>query len=254
MSIFRKFVNQQVNLSMSFDQRYLPAKFLVDGNQDYLTRFMPGVLDTLPLHSTVYDVGCGKNPAISLATKTKLHAKVIGIDLSAKELMQSPAGALDACIEADICNYHGKGDGDLLLCQAVLEHVPDVDKAFLSMSSLLRKGGCALIFVPSRNAIFARLNILLPQRVKLFLLHGIFPNTRRDQGFPSFYDRCTPQDFRLLAAKYGFEVEEIHTYYKSTYFAFFFPLYLVWRVWILLFDKFNSEQAAETFCMKLRRI
>jgi SAM-dependent methyltransferase len=254
MSIIRKLINQQVALSKRFDEIFLPKKFLIDGNQDYLNDFLPNMLDKVRIGSTVYDIGCGKNPAISIEIKQKLQAKVIGIDLSEHELLQAPADTLDSCIKSDICNYRGHEDGDLLLCQALLEHVPDVEAAFVSMASLLRKGGVALIFVPSRNAIFARLNNLLPQRVKLFLLHGIFPSSRRDQGFPSFYNRCTPRDFRLLAVQHGFEVEEIRTYYKSSYFTFFFPLYLVWRLWILLFEKVNSEQSAETFCMKLRRI
>lgn len=254
MNIIRKLIQQQITLSKYFDEIFLPKKFLIDGNQDYLKDFLPNMLDKIPVGSTVYDIGCGKNPAISIEIKQKLQAKVIGIDLSESELLQAPVGALDNCIGADICNYHGQEDGDLLLCQALLEHVPDVDAAFVSMASILRNGGVALIFVPSRNAIFARLNILLPQRIKIFLLHGIFPNTRRDQGFPSFYNRCTPRDFRLLAAQHGFEIQETRTYYKSSYFSFFFPLYLVWRLWILLFEKVNSEQSAETFCMKLRRI
>lgn len=254
MSVIRKLVNQQEALSKYFDEMFLPKKFLIDGNQDFIKNFVPSMLEKISVRSTVYDVGCGKNPAISIEVKQNLQAKVIGIDLSVNELLQAPVGALDSCIEADICNYRGQGDGDLLLCQALLEHVPNVEAAFVSMSSILRKGGVALIFVPSRNAIFARLNIILPQRLKLFLLHGIFPNTHRNQGFPSFYNRCTPHDFRLLAAQHGFAVEEIRTYYKSTYFSFFFPLYLVWRLWIFLFEKVNSEQSAETFCMKLRRI
>lgn len=254
MSIIRKLIHQQIALSKYFDEVFLSKKFLIDGNQDYLKDFLPNMLDKIPVGSTVYDVGCGKNPAISIEVKKRIQAKVIGIDLSESELLQAPDGALDNSIGADICHYCGQEDGDLLLCQALLEHVPDVEAAFVSMASILRKNGVALIFVPSRNAIFARLNILLPQRIKLFLLHNIFPTTRRDQGFPSFYNRCTPRDFRILASQYGFEVEEIRTYYKSSYFSFFFPLYLVWRLWIVLFEKLDHEQAAETFCMKLRRI
>jgi SAM-dependent methyltransferase len=252
--IIRALINQQAALSKHFDEIFLPKRFLIDGNQDYLKRLLPENLAKLPVHSTIYDVGCGKNPAISIDLKRRLQARVIGIDLSAKELLQSPSGAMDQCIEADICHYRGEGDGDLLLCQALLEHVSDVNQAFIAMSSILRQGGRALIFVPSRNAIFARLNMLLPQKAKLLLLHNIFPGTRRDQGFPCFYNRCTPRDFRLLAAQHGFEVEEIHPYYVSKYLSFFFPLYLFWRLWILLFEKINREQAAETFCMKLRRI
>jgi 2-polyprenyl-6-hydroxyphenyl methylase/3-demethylubiquinone-9 3-methyltransferase len=254
MSIVRKLLNQQMAWSKAFDETFMPDKFLQDGNEDYLKRFLPETLEKLPLHSTVYDVGCGKNPAIAIDTKTRLQATVIGIDLSESELLRAPSGTMDKCIEANICEYKGAGDGDLLLCQALLEHVPDVEKAFVSMSTILRQGGCALIFVPSRNAVFARLNIILPQRIKLFLLHGIFPGSRRNQGFPSFYNRCTPGDFRLLAVQHGFVVEDVRTYYISTYFTFFFPLHLLWRLWMLAFEKVCGEQAAETFCMRLRRV
>lgn len=254
MGIIRKLVDQQIALSNWFDKFFLKEKFLIDGNRDYINVFLPSFLDVIKESSTVYDVGCGKNPAISLEIKRKNKLKINGIDISKNELLKAPTGALDSCIEADICNYNGKNDGDLVLCQALLEHVPNVELAFKSIYSLLQKDGVALIFVPSRNAVFAQLNNILPQTFKRFLLHGIFPNSSRDQGFPSFYDHCTPKDFRKFSAQYGFKVEEIRTYYISNYFSFCFPLYFVWRLWMLLFEKLKGEQSAETFCMKLRRI
>jgi hypothetical protein len=39
----------------------------------------------------------------------------------------------------------------------------------------------------------------------------------------------------------------------SSYFSFFFPLYLVWRFWITIFVFLRKEQAAETFSMVLRK-
>jgi len=252
--MIRELIGQQAALSRDFDRKFLPARFLIDGNSDYLKDFLPKLLAKTRSGAAIYDVGCGKNPALTLAEKHSLKATITGVDLSRGELLRAPAGILDECIEADICGFRGKRDGDLVLCQAVLEHVPDVDGAFAAMASMLREGGLVMLFVPSRNAVFARLNNLLPQSVKHALLHGIFTKTRRDQGFPSYYNLCTPRDFRALAAKHGFVVEEIRTYYKSSYFTFFFPLYLVWRAWILLFESMSGEQAAETFCMKLRRV
>jgi 2-polyprenyl-6-hydroxyphenyl methylase/3-demethylubiquinone-9 3-methyltransferase len=254
MNIIRKLISQQIELSKRFDKKFLPEKFLIDGNHDFLKNFLPNILQEISANPIVYDIGCGKKPAISIEAKKKLNAKVIGIDLSTNELLQAPSGSIDSCIEADICNYHGNEDGDLLLCQALLEHVPDTEAAFKSMSSLLHKDGIALIFVPCRNAIFARLNIILPQRIKQFLLYSIFPNSRRNQGFSSYYNRCTPRDFKLLASQYGFEFEEIRIYHRSYYFSFFFPLHFIWRLYLLIFEKINSEQSAESFSLKLRRI
>ena len=74
------------------------------------------------------------------------------------------------------------------------------------------------------------------------------------QGFPAYYDRCTPRDFRAMAAQAGLEVVETRCYYRSGYFDWFFPLLLAWRLWMLLaFAVIGREQAAETFSMALRK-
>ena len=78
--------------------------------------FLPTFLGLIKDNSTVYDVGCGKNPAISLEIKNKNKLKIVGIDISKDELLKSPTGMLDNCIEADICNYNGNNDGNLVLC------------------------------------------------------------------------------------------------------------------------------------------
>jgi hypothetical protein len=106
-----------------------------------------------------------------------------------------------------------------------------------------------LVFVPSRNAVFARLNLLLPEKLKRYLLFAIFPQTRRDQGFRSFYDRCTPASFRVLASNHGLAVQDCRLYFCSMYFSFFAPLHVIWRLWIFLFMRINREAAAETFAM-----
>lgn len=141
-----------------------------------------------------------------------------------------------------------------MICQAVLEHVHDVQSALVSISSILETGGFALIFVPSRNAIYARLNRILPDNLKRQLLYFIHPQTKEGQGFTSYYDRCTPMEFRKMAEKAGLRVSELRTYYVSTYFTFFFPIHLLWRIWIILLKTFAGEQAAETFALVLRKV
>jgi hypothetical protein len=111
-----------------------------------------------------------------------------------------------------------------------------------------------LIFLPSRNAVFARINLMLPQQLKRTILHSVFPSTKRDQGFPAYYDRCTPADFRRLAADSGLAVDLCKVYFRSSYFMFFFPLHLAWRIWQLIFRIFAGEQGAETFSLALRKI
>jgi 2-polyprenyl-3-methyl-5-hydroxy-6-metoxy-1,4-benzoquinol methylase len=199
----------------------------------------------------VYDVGGGKQPFVSVEKKAALGLIVVGIDISQSELDRAPVGAYDESVCGDVANVQGMGDGDLVICQAVLEHVKDIEGAMKSIASLLKPGGKALIFVPSRNAVFARLNILLPENIKRKILFSIYPSTSAAQGFPSFYNKCTPDDFVEMASKNGLVAEESRYYFISSYFSFLFPIYLLQRIWILLFKAFFGHQAAETFSMVL---
>lgn len=249
MAVLRALIDSQVWLSRRFDE-VLPERYRRDGNRDFRESLVPAYLAS---GQTIYDIGGGKNPYLGVTEKNRLEAIVVGIDIDKSELERAPEGAYDRVICTDISRYRGDGDGDLLICQAVLEHVQDVESAFESIASVMKPGGLALLFVPSRNAAFARLNLLLPQRLKKWLLHTIFPKTRRDQGFPSYYDKCTPSQFRRMAAANELDIVEERFFYKSSYFSFFFPLYFIWRLWILLFRAVRREHAAETFSMVLKK-
>lgn len=248
--MIRNFINWNIKMSRTFDQ-LLPADYRIDGNSDFKKNFAPKWLKS---NMRVIDIGGGKNPFIAVDKKTLLSIHVTGVDISAQELERAPAGGYDVTKCADISKIVGSGDADLCICQAVLEHVQDVKAAFVAIASFLKPGGIAIIFVPSRNAIFAQLNLMLPERVKRYLLFAIFPQTRLDQGFPSYYNRCTPAGFRSMAEHAGLEIQEAKCYYVSSYFSFFLPAYVLWRVWILLFRRVAGEQAAETFCMALKKV
>ena len=249
-SLFLSFAQGQENLSKSFD-RLLPMEYQVDGNRDFLDHWIEPYLN---YGSVVYDVGGGKNPVVGLGAKRRLSLRLVGFDIDRDELAASPPGVYDETICGDITQYRGGADADLVVCQALLEHVRDSPAAITAIASILKPGGTALIFLPSRNAVFARLNLLLPQHLKRKILHSVFPSTIRDQGFPAFYDHCTPADFRRLAAANGLAVDVCKVYFRSAYFTFFFPLHVAWRIWMLIFRLFKGDQAAETFSLALRKI
>ena len=246
MSIMRAFIAANVTASKWFDKTFLPPSYITDGNNDFVENVVPAHL----LHGMkIYDVGGGKRPYLAVERKASLSAYVVGVDISQHELDCAPAGAYDETICADISQLKGSGDGDLVICQAVLEHVRDTEGAKRSIASLLKPGGKALIFVPSRNAVFARLNLILPQQLKRWILYTIYPSKRYAQGFPSFYHRCTPSEFVAMAASNGLDKVHAHYYYTSSYFSFLFPLYVLWRAWVVLFKAFAGYQASETFSL-----
>ena len=249
MSLIYRFTRSQQSLSRMFD-RLLPADFQVDGNRDFVENWIEPYLKS---GATVYDIGGGKNPIVPVEEKRRLGLRVVGLDIDDHELAASPPGAYDAKVCADITQFHGKGDADVVICQALLEHVRDSEAALRSIASILKPGGVALLFLPSRNAAFARLNLILPDALKRKILYTVFPSTERDQGFPAYYDRCTPAEFRRMAVDAGLSVQICKSYYRSSYFTFFFPLHFVWRMWLLAFRFCAREQAAETFSLALRK-
>jgi len=230
--------------------RLLPLKYTVDGNRHFIDVIVPRHLQK---NLTVYDVGGGKNPCISQEQKEKLSLVVIGVDIDEQELRRAPQGIYDEIISADVTQYQGRGDADLVVCQALLEHVKDIDKAFAALSSIVKPEGTILIFVPSKNALYARLNRMLPESLKRKLLYFLYPQSGRDQGFPSYYNKCSPKDFYKLARQHGLRVAEAEFYYMSAYFSFFFPAFFIWRIWVLIYHLVVGEQAAETFSMALTK-
>ena len=192
-------------------------------------------------------LGGGKHPTCTLDIKEKYGLYVVGIDVSQSELDNAPEGIYDETMCADIQSVQGLCDGDLVICRALLEHVGDTGNAIRSISTLLKDRGNAVIFVPSRNAVFARLNLMLPQKIKEKILYAIYPRSRKGQGFPSYYHQCTPNDFDDVASKNGLKPVDARYYYSSGYLSFLFPVHLIWRLYMVVFKYFKGKQAAETF-------
>jgi len=248
-TVTRRLIASQTRLSRTFDT-LLPERFRVDGMQHFIHYFAPKYLGA---HLRVYDVGGGKRPYINPAQKRELDLCVVGLDIDRREMTLAPPGTYDEIVCADISSYRGQQDADLVICLAVLEHVPHVEGALAAIASMLRVGGKAIIFVPSGNAIFARANRLLPQELKRTLLTLLRGERTDVEGFPAHYDRCTPCDFARLGRANGLEVVELCTYYISSYFSLFFPAYLLWRFWILGFYLLKGEQAAESFSVAFEK-
>lgn len=249
MGSWMSFVSQQQRLSNAFDS-LLPVWFTKDGYQDFVRSFVP---EFLGVGTVVYDVGCGRSPFLSAEIRREMQIRVVGFDIDAGELARAEGGSYERTICADICTHVGAANADVAICSALLEHVPDVEAALLGLAGIVKPGGVVLVFVPSRRAIYARLNRLLPEQLKRRILFTVFPHTRGTQGFPAFYDRCSPRDFRELAMNCGFTVCGERQYYSSGYFKMFFPLHVMWRFWMALCVLARGSEAAETFVYAMEK-
>ena len=250
IKLFRLFIDINQNLSRLFDRLFFIEKFRISGEADFTKNIVPKYF-TKGQH--IYDVGGGKCPFLNIKDKKRLKVTVIGIDISQEELDKAPKGAYDATIQNAIENVIGNHDGDLVICKAVLEHVLDSEKALLSIYSLLKPGGIALIFVPSENALFARMNRILPDSFRRKILFTIYPDKLMSSGFPAYYKNCTPKQFSKMALACGFSIIEERCYYWSSYFSFLLPLYILWRIWLILFYALAGKEAAEGFAVALKK-
>ena len=247
MRWLRPFLELQIRASKAFDT-LLPKDMSVDGSRYFLDEFVSPLLRP---GMVVYDVGSGRHPVLGPDEKAAAKLKVVGLDLSGEELNAAPAGAYDDTVTADITRFAGHANADLVLSHAVLEHVRDTRGALAAIESIAAGGGEIALFVPSRNAAFARLNLLLPEKVKLWMLGNLSPNYGGGGGWPAFYDRCTPRDFRRIAKELGLQVIELKPFFMSSYFMICFPLWVAWRLWMLAARAIAGENAAETFCIRL---
>jgi SAM-dependent methyltransferase len=243
--IARSLIASQVALSRAFD-RLLPQSFRIDGSKDFKQRIVPSYLRP---GLVIYDIGGGARPCVDLQTKRDLGLRMTGVDIDGEQFAKAPRGVYDRTIVTDITTYQEQNVADLVVCKSTLEHVRDTGAALATMARLLNPGGTLLVFVPSRNALYARLNVLLPQHVKMGLLRAFMPDRADHLGFPALYDHCTPRDFRRFAVSNGLQIMELRPYYISSYFSVVFPIYVLWRIWILAYRAMAREHAAESFIL-----
>lgn len=223
MQMIRRFINLNKRLCSSLET-LLPQE---SGKSIY-----PKLVEDIKPGDAIADIGGGKKPArILLGFGGKEDYRLYdGFDIDMDELDQA-RDLYTNVYQLDITKDVGafRGVYDKVICKSTLEHVLDEDAAMRGLASLLKDGGELYIMVPYRYACFAVLNRLLPNEFKKRLLHYLFPNKIGD-GFPAYYLNCTASSMRESAEKAGLQFDGLNKFYFSTYFTFFFPFYLVWRL------------------------
>jgi SAM-dependent methyltransferase len=248
-NLFRQFIGANRRASTGIN-KLLPVSLQRDGNRYFRTHILAGAMHS---GATIYDVGGGSQPFVDAEMRQRLNLRTIGIDIDGDQLAAAPEGTYDSVIVADICGYRGASDGDIVICQAVLEHVHDTRKAIHSIASILKPDGFAYIFAPSRNAVFARLNLVLPQKFKETILFAVSPEVKNHQGFPARYDHCVPREIEEIFKSVDLTIVRRELFWMSSYFMIFTPLFLAWRLWQGLFYLVAGDNAAETFIYIVQR-
>lgn len=222
--MMRKFINLNIKLSAYFEKL-----FLFEKDDSVLLKKMFDRFDT---KTTIADVGGGKKPAKVILKRQDIDVAIYDgydIDIDELNLAREHYNEMFRIDLTEGYNDRFIKKYDYVICLNTLEHVNNASEAIKSLSVMLHEGGCIYLKLPCNHAIFARLNLALPQEFKQKLLHFLFPNKSGD-GFPVFYDKSTPNEYRAMLEKFGFHVQEIRLIKWSSYFSFFFPLYVFWRL------------------------
>ncbi len=176
----------------------------------------------------VVDAGGGKTCPFARHRTPGKGVRIVAVDLSEEELAFNQDVDEKRVADLSVDLPFEDSEVDLLVSRWLVEHVSDTD-AFLShCHRVLKPGGRMIHLFASKNAPFALLNRMLPERVSQRILYFFIPEARGIAGFHACYDRCSFSEFSASLRRHGFEVEDARfSYYQSQYFSFFLPLYLV---------------------------
>jgi SAM-dependent methyltransferase len=219
--VLRQFVHANVALS----DRIEPS--IVKKTHAYTKYHEAGTALLQSEPKTVLDVGAGKRWHFPPSLKGP-EMKLIGFDIDMAEMAEN--ALLDQRVCGDACTSLGIPDQsvDLIMGRAVIEHLHDNASFLRSANRALREDGRLIVTFASKHAPFAVLNRLLPRRMSQWLLTHLVPGSSGKLGFEAFYDRTSFTEFKRSLIDAGFEVEEgFASYFSSSYYRFFVPLFVV---------------------------
>jgi SAM-dependent methyltransferase len=158
------------------------------------------------------DVGCGRGrvtdrlaacPWEKIRILKGVCKKVIGIDVS-------DAGEQNVWID-EFRRIDGdrwpvdSASIDLLVSDAVLEHLADPDVFFAECSRVVKPGGVICFRTPNRWSYFAIAAAIIPNRWHGKVISKIQPGRQERDVFPTYYRANTVRKLRQLLAAHQFE-------------------------------------------------
>lgn len=226
--------NRQLSLSM---EKYLPHR----GNNifPYFEKMTVDLMQS-PGKKVIIDLGAGKQTPFARKRKKEEHL-ITGVDISWEDLQKN--NDVDACVVAHVLEDLPFSDEsvDLIVSRSFLEHLPDLDEFMRTSSRILKTNGICIHLFPCKFSPFALINQLIPSDLSKKILYRFYPQSQGVGGFPAYYNKCYFSAIKRLFAQHSYQIIEsrVH-YYQSSYFGFFFPLFLVsalyelvvWRIGI----------------------
>lgn len=209
----------------------------------------------LPDGAVIVDVGGGRKFFYADQIDPAGRLKLVAIDISPEELEQNRD--VDETHVADVSKEIPMPDGsaDLILTRALLEHVDGVPGAIREMARVLRPGGIALHFVPSRYSLFGMAARWLPFGPLLNITLKLAPWLKSEAfGFKVHYDCCYPAALEREFKSAGFSSVETQVSWSCDYFFVgVYPIYLLHAAYEQVVRRLRLRQMAAYTIVKAVR-
>ena len=246
-------LNQFVRINRRLSKAITPSHY-AQGNvfQNFVRS--GGLLFAMPDVRRVLDIGAGKKWPFPPSYKSTFDLYLIGGDIDRTEMDNNVA--LDEKVEIDATKDLAVPDAsmDVVMAYSGVEHFSD-NQAFLDLAfKALRPGGFFIAQFPGSLAPFAILNKMLPEKLKLKIVHLLIPGSDGIQGFPAYYDQTRYSKFMKIAKKSGFNVEfTMPGFFSASYFGFFVPLYVLAMLYDVLRYAVGNRDLASYNLFVLRK-
>jgi 2-polyprenyl-6-hydroxyphenyl methylase/3-demethylubiquinone-9 3-methyltransferase len=180
----------------------------------------------------IVDIGAGRTTPYAIFLSSS-SSELIGVDVLREDLEANRA--LTQRVVCDVVSdgipKEAQGAG-LITSRMVLEHVRDLDRFAQEVHSALAPGGWTIHMFAGRYSLFAILNRLLPESASRRILFALRPESVEVGGFLTFYDHTHAKAAESVFRRAGMvSVETEVSYEVSQYFRFFFPLFVLTRLW-----------------------
>jgi SAM-dependent methyltransferase len=189
--------------------------------------------------STVLDIGCGRT-APNLMTLIDKAETLYGIDVIdftvSHERMQLFTN--DVRDMKDIPS----GSVDVAYSRAVMEHLPEVEKAYAEIARVLKPGGVYIFTTPSIYDYGSVIALIVPNR-----FHGAIVNATEgrpaEDVFPTVFGSNSRKAVTAHAAQSGLKVQNFqYVGQYPNYFVFNRVLFWIGSMYQKLIEKFSFTQ------------
>lgn len=157
----------------------------------------------------------------------------VGVDIDYKDRCDSVYdGFITQSIEDPLSEQ-----GDLIISNTLLEHVPDNNRAIASIFGALRCGGETHHYMPSKWHPYSVLLRIIGPKLQVRMIALLRSEASDVSGYPAYFSHCSPAAMKSLFERHGFVEVEVKCFYRANdYFAFFTPAY----IFVSLYENFCS--------------